>query len=271
MNSILVSSFFWRAILAGSFLALACGLLGVFLVLRRDAMIAHGLSHVAFAGVAIGLLLNVLPLIVSLIVCILGSFFILKLKNQAKMPGDTAIAILSSAGMALGIFLTSFKRGFGAELMTYLFGDVLAIAPMEVWLAVGLAFLVIVLLIVNYYPLIFSTFDRESALVSGIRVQRLEEMLIFLSSITVVLGIRIVGLLLVTALTVLPAASSLQLARNFKSTLILSSIFSLFSIISGILLAYIFDLSASAAIVFISIFIFLICLALKKINLVKSS
>lgn len=238
--------------------------------MRRDAMIAHGLSHVAFAGVAIGLLLNLLPLIVSLIICLLGSFFILKLKERAKLPGDTAIAILSSAGMALGVLLTSFKSGFGAELMTYLFGDVLAIAPTEVWLSVVLAFLVVILMVANYYPLVFMTFDREAALVSGVKVKRLEELLVVLTSITVVLGIRIVGLLLVSALTVIPAASALQLARNFKTTLILSSLFSLFSIISGIGIAYALDISASAAIVFISILIFLICLALKKLGLIKN-
>lgn len=264
IEAIFSSGFFQRAILAGSFLALACGLLGVFLVLRKDAMISHGLSHVAFAGVALGLVLNFLPVVISLIVCVIGSLFILKLKEQAKLHGDTAIGILSSSGMALGILLASLKRNFGVELMTYLFGDILAITPAEVWLSIGLALLVVASIIIHYHQLVFMTFDRESALVSGVKVRKLDKLLIILTSITVVLGIRIVGLLLVSALTVIPAASALQLSRNFKSTLILSSLFSLLSILSGIFLAYVFNLPASATIVFLSVFIFLVSLGLRR-------
>lgn len=265
IETIFSSGFFQRAVVAGGFLALACGLLGIFLVLRKDAMISHGLSHVAFAGVALGLVLNFLPVVISLVVCIIGSLFILKLKEQAKLPGDTAIGILSSAGMALGILLASLKRNFGVELMTYLFGDILAIEPIEVWLSLGLALFVVIAIIIYYHKLVFMTFDRESALVSGVKVKSLDKLLAILTSITVVLGIRIVGLLLVSALTVIPAASALQLSRNFKAALILSSSFSLLSILSGIFLAYVFNLPASAAIVFLSIFIFLLTLGLKSV------
>lgn len=263
LEAIFSSGFFLRAILAGGFLALACGLLGVFLVLRKDAMISHGLSHVAFAGIALGLVLNFLPLVVSLIVCIIGSLFILKLKEQARLYSDTAIGILSSFGLALGILLASWKRSFGVELMAYLFGDILAISPAEVWLSIGLALLVILSIIFYYHQFIFMTFDRESALVSGIKVKKLDKLLIVLTSITVVLGIRIVGLLLVSALTVIPAAAALQISRNFKSTIILSSLFSLFSILAGIVLAYVFNLPGSAAIVLLSTFIFLVSLGWK--------
>jgi len=264
IETVISSGFFQRAVIAGSFLALACGLLGVFLVLRKDAMISHGLSHVAFAGVALGLVLNFLPVVISLVVCLMGSLFIIKLNDQAKLHGDTAIGILSSAGMALGILLASFKRNFGAQLMAYLFGDILAIEPAEVWLSLGLALFVVISIIIYYHRLVFMTFDRESALVSGIKVSRLDKLLVVLTSFTVVLGIRIVGLLLVTALTVIPAAAALQLSRNFRSALILSCCFSLSSILAGIFLAYIFDLPASSAIVFISVFIFLVNLGLKR-------
>jgi len=269
LSSVLTSGFFWRAILAGSFLAVACGLLGVFLILRQDSMISHGLSHLAFAGVALGLVLNFLPLIVSLIVCAAGSIFILKLKKQARLPGDAAlaIAILASGGMALAIFLVSLRINFGVELMGYLFGDILAISPVEVGLSIVLALMVTILILANYHQLLYMTFDRETALVAGVKVNSLDKILVILTAITVVLGLRIVGLLLVSALTVVPAAAALQLARSFRQTLVLSSLFSLFSIIAGIAISYVLDWPASASIVFLSIAIFLATVAGKNLAL----
>lgn len=255
-GSLIFSGLFLRALLAGGGLALACGLLGVFLVLRRDAMISHGLSHVAFAGVALGLALNLMPVIVAILVCLAGSLLILRLKEQARLPGDTAIALLSSGGLALAVFLMSIKKDFGAELMAYLFGDILAIAPSEVYLAVGLALLVTAGIFLNLSRLIFMTFDREAARVSGLGLSRLDRLLVMMTAVTIVLGLRIVGLLLVTGLTVIPAASALQLARNFRQTLLLSSLFSLLSILGGIFLAYVFNLPASAAIIFLALLIF---------------
>ncbi|MDD8031972.1 MAG: metal ABC transporter permease [Acidobacteriota bacterium] len=265
-QSFFLSTFFLRAILAGSFLAISCGLLGVFLVLRKDAMISHGLSHVAFAGVALGLVLNLMPIFFSVIVALGGSFLILQLKDRARLPGDVAIGILSSAGMALAVFLSALRQDFGAELMAYLFGDILAIAPAEVGLSAALVLLVVSAIAFYYHQLVFMTFDRETASVSGLKIKKLDRVLIILTAVTIVLGIRIVGLLLVTGLTVIPAASALQLGRNFKSTLFLSTLLSLISIGGGIVLAYAFNLPASAAIIFISLTLFLLCLFLKKIS-----
>lgn len=263
-ENLIFSPLFLRAMAAGVFLALAFGLLGVFLVLRRDAMISHGLSHVAFAGVALGLLLNLLPVVFSILMCLLGSVLILKLKEQTKLPGDTAIGILSSAGMALAVLLISIKKDFGAELMSYLFGDILAISSEEVYISSLLAITVVTAVAFNFHRLLFMTFDRESALVSGLPAGRLDRLLVILTSITIVLGLRTVGLLLVTGLTVIPAASALQISRNFRQTLFLSSLFSLISIPGGIVLAYLFNLPASAAIIFLSLAIFGLCALLKK-------
>jgi len=265
-ESFFFSLFFLRALLAGCFLALACGLLGVFLVLRRDAMIGHGLSHVAFAGVALGLILNLMPIIASLLVCLAGSLIILRLKDQGRLPGDTAIGILSSAGMALAVLLSALRKNFSGDLLNYLFGDILAIAPVDIILAIILALLVIAAIIFSYHQLVFMTFDRESAIVSGVPVKRLDRILVLLTAVTIVLGIRIIGLLLITGLTVIPAASALQLSKNFRSSLVLSSIFSLISVASGIFLAYALNIAASAAIIFVSLFLFGAAFFLKTIK-----
>ena len=266
MESFWLSGLFLRAVLTGSLLALACGLLGVFLVLRRDAMIGHGLSHIAFAGVAVGLVLNLLPVLVSIAICVTGSLFILKLKDRARLPGDTAIGLLSSGGMALAVLLSALRKNFGAELAGYLFGDLLALSPAEVYLAGAVVFLVLVLIVVFYPQLLLMTLDRESAVVAGIKVRRLDRLLVMLTAVTTVLGLKIVGLLLITGLTVIPAASALQIARSFRSSLILSSLFSLISVLSGIMLAYLLNLPASAAIISMALLLFGVSLVWRKLR-----
>jgi zinc transport system permease protein len=160
MEALLGYGFFQRALLAGLFVALACAVLGLFLVLRRDAMIGHGLSHVTFGGVALGLFLNLLPLVTALAVAVLASLAIMKLRQKAGLHGDTAIGILSSVGMALGIALATLAGRFNVDLLSYLFGDILAISPVEVWLSVTLAVATVALIFANYHKLMYATFGR---------------------------------------------------------------------------------------------------------------
>ncbi|MGB8952804.1 MAG: metal ABC transporter permease [Candidatus Aminicenantales bacterium] len=264
MTELLSYGFLQRALLAGIFIGLACAVLGVFLLLRKDAMIGHGLSHVAFAGVALGLFLQMMPLLMALIISVVAALGIMKLKVSAGLYGDTAIAILSSAGMGTGILLATLSHNFNAALLNYLFGDVLTIAPLEVWLSIGLAILVLLLVLGNYHKFMYMTFDRESAQASGIKVNRMETFLSVLTAVTIVLGMKIVGILLVSALVVIPAAASLQVARNFKKAVLLSCGFAFFSVIFGLWMAFTFDLPASGTIVILSFFVFGICFFAKK-------
>jgi zinc transport system permease protein len=228
MEAFLTYGFLQRALLAGIFVAIACALLGVFLILRRDAMIGHGLAHVTFAGVALGLFLKIIPLAVALIIAVLAALGIMKLKEKAGIYGDTAIAIFSSVGLALGILLATLARSFNVDLFSYLFGDILAIEASEVWLSVGLAAVVVLIVILNYHRFMYMTFDREAAKASGIKVGRLDVLLTILTAVTIVLGMKVVGILLVSALVVIPAAAGLQVANNFKQTIIFSSLISSF-------------------------------------------
>ncbi|MGA2585780.1 MAG: metal ABC transporter permease [Candidatus Aminicenantales bacterium] len=256
MQALLTYGFLHRALLAGIFIALACAVLGVFLLLRRDAMIGHGLAHITFAGVALGLFLRVMPLAVALVFSILASLVIMKLKESAGLHGDTAIAVVSSVAMALGIVLATMSRNFSVALLNYLFGEILAIDPIEVWLSMGLAGAVVALVIGNYRKFMYLTFDRESAMVSGIRVRRLDTLITILASITIVLGMRVVGILLVSALIVIPAAAGLQLASNFKTAIILSCGVAFVSVIAGLILAFFLDLPVSGMIVLVSFVLF---------------
>jgi zinc transport system permease protein len=259
MEALFSYGFFQRALLAGLFVALACAILGLFLLLRKDAMIGHGLAHVTFGGVALGLFLNVLPLAAALVVAVLASWAIMKLKERAGLHGDTAIGIFSSVGMALGIVLATI-----AGLLSYLFGDILAIDRLEVGLSLALAASVIIIILVNYHRLMYLTFDRESAKASGVKTARLNLILTVLTSVTVVLGMKVVGILLVTALLVIPAAAALLLAKSFRQALVLSSLVAFVSVVTGLLAAFYLDLPASATVVLLSFLFFVIFFALRR-------
>jgi zinc transport system permease protein len=248
--------FLQRALLAGVFIAVACAVLGVFLILRKDAMIGHGLSHLAFAGVALGLFLNVLPLAAALAVAVAAAFGITRLKDRAGLYGDTAVGIFSSLGLALGVLLATMAGSFNVDLMGYLFGDVLAIDALEVWLSVGLAGAVLLAVGLNYSKLLFMTFDRESARVSGVKLGRLDAILMALTAVTIVLGMKVAGILLVAGLMVIPAAAGLQLAGSFRMAVLLSSLIAFFSVVAGLAIALELDLPASAAIVILCFLVF---------------
>jgi zinc transport system permease protein len=256
MAALLHYGFLQRAVLAGVFIAVACAVLGVFLILRKDAMIGHGLSHVAFAGVAVGLFLNILPLAAALFVSVAAALGIMALKDRAGLYGDTAIGIFSSLGLAIGVLLATLAGSFNVELMAYLFGDILAITPFEVGLSVGLAGVVLMAVVLNYAKLLFMTFDRESARVSGVRIGRLDALLMVLTAVTIVLGMKVAGILLVAALIVIPAAAGLQLASSFQMAVLVAAAVAVFSVVGGLAVSLKLDVPASAAIVILCFLVF---------------
>ena len=258
MENFLAYAFMQRALLAGFLISLTCAILGVFLVLRRDAMIGHGLAHVTFGGVALGLFLYLSPILVALGVAVVSALGILKLKERAGLHGDTAIGIISSLGMALGIILVSLAGSFNVDLFGYLFGSVLAIDPEEVWVALILALVVLFTIALFYQEFVYLTFDSESAKVSGVKVRRLDSLMAILTAVTVVLGMKVVGILLVSALLVIPAAAALQVARSFKEALAISASLAGISALGGLIMAFYLDWPASGTIVAVSGLLFLI-------------
>ena len=261
---ILAFDFMQRALISGVLIGLACSMLGVFLILRRDAMIGHGLAHVTFGGVAIGLFLGVSPLAAALVVAVICSIFILRIRDRAGVYGDTAIGIVSSAGMGLGIVIAGLSGKFSVELFSYLFGNILAIGTWEVVVSIILAGAVLTAIILNYNDLVFNAFDHELARASGLKVDRLDSLLAVLTAVTVVLAMKVVGLLLVAALIVIPAATGLQLASRFRMAIIFSGIAGVASVLGGLFTAYYLDLPASGAIVILATLFFLISMAVGK-------
>jgi len=257
--------FVQRAIIAGSFIAVLCSALGMFLVLRGLSLIGDGLAHVTFGSVAVGLLLKVYPVYASIPIVLLSGYGIMKLMEKARLYGDAAIGIVSAAGIAVGVLIASVAGGFNVDLFSYLFGNILAIREEEVKLSVALSAIVIAAIILYYHELLSITFDEDLARVSGIKTKTINTVLILLTALAVVLAMRVVGIMLVSALLILPSVSAFQVARSFKSAIVISCFFSVLSVLSGILVSFSFNLPTGATIVILNIAIFVFVLFLKKI------
>ncbi|MFH1078675.1 MAG: metal ABC transporter permease [Pseudomonadota bacterium] len=253
--------FIQRALIAGCFVALLCSSLGVLLVLRRLSLIGDGLAHVTFGSVAVGLVFNIYPLYASIPLVMLSSLGILKLTEKARIYGDAAIGVVSSVGIAGGVILASVAGGFNVDLFSYLFGNILAISEIEVVISI-IASLLMLLLIFLFYQEIFSiTFDEEFAVASGVDRGRINTMLVLLAAVTVVLAMNVVGVLLVSALLILPAVTALQLARSFRNAMLIAALTSICSVVVGIFGALMMNLPAGASIVMVNLLFFLAVLA----------
>ncbi|MDI6890967.1 MAG: metal ABC transporter permease [Thermodesulfovibrionales bacterium] len=249
-----------RALIAGSFVALVCSILGVLLVLRRFSLIGDGLAHVTFGSVAIGLFLKQHPVYVSIPIVMLSSLGILKLTERARLYGDAAIGIVSSLGIAGGVLMASIAGGFNVDLFSYLFGSILAISKAEVFTSAVLSVAVLLIIFFLYNELFSTTFDEEFAKVSGINTKKINSLLVLLTGITVVLAMRVVGILLVTALLILPAVTALQIARSFRGTMAVSSVIGTGSVLIGTYLSFAMNLSTGATIVMINFIFFMAAL-----------
>lgn len=258
--------FIQRALVTGCSVALLCSLLGVLLVLRRLSLIGDGLAHVTFGSVALGLLLRVQPFYVSLPVVMISSLAILKLTEKARVYGDAAIGIVSAVGIAGGIMLASVARGFNIDLFSYLFGNILAIGATEMYLSIVFSLAVVSIITLLYKQLLSISFDEESAFVSGINTTRMNELLAVLTAVAVVLTMRLVGIMLTSALLIVPAVSAFQVARSFKGAMIIAATCALISVISGIFLSFAFDVPAGALIVLLNFGFFLILLCYKSLS-----
>lgn len=265
-QEIFKQDFMIKALITGIFIAISCSLLGVFLVLKNMSLIGDGLAHVSFAAIAIGLLVSDKPIIISIPIVIVASFLVLLLKEKAKIDADATIGLLSSFSIAVGVIIASVAKGFNIDLFSYLFGSILFISPSEMILSGILAIILIVLVLLFYNDLFSITFDENFAKISGIKVRRINYLLSVLISVTIVLGIRIVGTMLISSLIVFPSVSALQISKGFKRTLLFSVLFSMIAVVLGIVFSYILNVPTGALIVVVNAIIFLITLIIRGIK-----
>ncbi len=262
-------SFIQRALAAGMLIGVLCAVLGVFLILRRLSLIGDGLAHTTFGAVALALfagLQGAAMLLVSLPVMLLAALGILKLANKARLGGDAAIGIVSSVGISLGVMLAVLGHGYGVDLFSYLFGSILAISQAELLVAATLFVIVLALLWFYYNDLVALTFNEELAAVSGIKVVFLNNLLAVLTALTVVLATKLVGIMLISALLILPASTALQVAHGFRMTVFLSIVFSLISVIGGIIFSFTFNLPSGATIILLAFLLFCCGYLFRKMN-----
>ncbi len=253
-------TFIVRGLEAGILIAIIAPIIGIFLVLRSYSLIADTLSHVSLAGVAVGLLFGINPIVTAILASGASSIAIERLRTNKKMYGETALALFLSGSLALAVVLISLAHGFNVDLFSYLFGSILTVKQTDLLIISTLGIIILILLFAFYKELVYVSFDEEAAKVSGIPTRLINNIFILIAAITVALSIPIVGVLLISALTVIPAITALQFKQSFKKTILITEAVSLFSVISGIFASFYLNLSPGGTIVLIMLFIFVLTL-----------
>lgn len=258
--------FIQRAIIVGVLVSLCAALLGVSLVLKRYAMIGDGLSHVGFGALAFATVMNIAPLSLAMPVVIIAAFLLLRISESSKIKGDSIIALISTGALALGVMAISIKKGVNVDIHNYMFGSILAIGKQDVFLTVFLAVIVIALYLFFYCQIFSVTFDESFAKATGINVEFYNMLIAFLTAVTIVLGMRLVGALLISSLIVFPSVISMKLFKSFKSVVVSSAIVSVVSFLIGIFVSYVYSTPTGASVVVVNIIIFILFSIFKRLT-----
>ena len=256
MPEFLQYGFMHRAFAVGAVTAVICPAIGVFLVPRRLSLIADTLAHVALAGVAVGLLLGVSPSLGALVVTLAGAVGMERLRARGALQGDAALAVFLSGGFAVAVVLISLARGFNADLFAILFGSILTVSPADVWLIVALGAVVCATVGLFYKQLLAITLNEDLARTSGVPVTGLNLVLTVLTALTTVVAMRMVGVLLVSAMIVIPALTGFALGRSFRKATAIAILIALASVVLGLIAAYYLRLAAGGAVVLVALGIF---------------
>lgn len=270
ISEMLSYPFLIRAIVVGILISLCASLLGVSLVLKRYAMIGDGLSHVGFGSLAIATALNIAPLKLTIPVVVIAAFFLLRINENSKIKGDTAIALISSGALAIGVMTVSLTTGMNTDVCNYLFGSILSLSSSDATLSIILSILVIVVFIVFYNRIFAITFDEDFAAATGIHTKRYNMVIAFLTAVTIVLGMRMMGALLISSLIIFPSLSAMRICKRFLSVVILSAVISVLCFIVGMIISYQYSTPSGASVVSVNIIVFLACSLVGGIRRIKS-
>jgi zinc transport system permease protein len=251
-------SFLVKAFTVGALVSICAALLGVSLVLKRYSMIGDGLSHVGFGSLAVATALHTAPLTVAIPIVVAAAFLLLRLSETSKIKGDAAIALISTGSLAVGVIIISQTTGMNTDVCNYLFGTILAMAKEDVYLSIALSVTVLVLFILFYNKLFAITFDETFAKAAGIKTGLYNMLIALLTALTIVLGMRIMGAMLISSLIIFPALSSMRLFKKFKSVTICSSVISILCFFTGVVISYIYATPTGASVVMINIIVFVL-------------
>lgn len=258
LSDMLSYHFMSRALIVGILVSLCAALLGVSLVLKRYSMIGDGLSHVGFGALAIAAAVNVAPLALAVPVVVAAAFILLRLSKNGKIKGDAAIALISSSALAIGVIVVSMTTGMNTDVSNYMFGSILSLSSADAALSVILSIIVLVMFVL-LYPRIFAvTFDESFAKATGTRADTYNTVIAVLTAVTVVLGMRMMGALLISSLIIFPALTSMRLCRSFKGVILCSAVLSVVCFVAGMVASYALELPSGASVVVVNIIAFLL-------------
>lgn len=256
--------FMQRALIVGVLVSLCAAVLGVSLVLKRYSMIGDGLSHVGFGALAIASAFNLAPLAVAVPVVVIAAVLLLRLSRDGKIKGDAAIAMISSASLAIGVITVSLTTGMNTEMSSYMFGSVLSLSRGDAVLSAILSAAVLTLFVL-FYPRLFAvTFDETFARATGTRTDVYNTLLAVLTAVTVVLGMRMMGALLISSLIIFPALSAMRVCRSFKKVIVCAALISIVCFVLGLSASYLFETPTGASVVVADLAAFALCSLIGK-------
>ncbi len=259
-------TFMQRAIIVGVLVSICAALLGVSLVLKRYSMLGDGLSHVGFAILTVSTVFGFAsPLYISIPGVIITAIVLLKVGNSKKMKADSSIALISSSALAIGVMITDLTTGLNTDICNFMFGSILAMTAADVYLSVGVSIVVVLLFIIYYRKIFIITFDEDFGRASGLKTSRYTTLLAVLTAVTIVVGMRMMGTLLISSIIIFPALTSMRLFKTFRKVILSSVIISVLSFFTGVLLSYIFGISTGSMIVIVNLILFIIFTLLDKI------
>ena len=250
--------FLVRALTVGLLVALCASLLGVSLVLKRFSMIGDGLSHVGFGALAIASVAGIAPLYLAIPVCIAASFLLLRMSESTRIKGDAAIAMLSAGALAIGVMVVSMTTGMNTDVYNYMFGSILSLSASDATLSIVLSGVVLVLFVL-FYPRLFAvTFDESFSRATGIPTRAYNAALATLASITVVLGMRMMGALLISSLIIFPVLTAMRIGKRYLTVTLLSAGVAIAGFLIGMLISYVYEAPSGASIVCVNIVLFVL-------------
>ncbi len=258
-------TFLIRALVVGVLISLCCALLGVSLVLKRFSMIGDGLSHVGFGALSVACMANIAPLYFSLPVVIIAAFFLLRLNENGKIKGDAAIALLSTGALAFGVMVMSVSGGMNVDVYNYMFGSILTMTDGDVALSIVLSIAVIIIFVLFYNEIFAVTFDENFAKATGTKTNIYNTLIAVLTAVTIVIGMRIIGTLLISSLIIFPTVISMRISKSYKSVVVLSAVLSVIGFLTGLVVSVRFETPAGASVVCVNIVLLIIFTVAGKI------
>ena len=255
--------FLLRALAGGIFISLCAALLGVSLVLKRYSMIGDGLSHVSFGALSVAVAVGWSPLQFSIPVVVAAAFLLLRIRENAKIKSDAAIAVISASALAFGITVTSLTTGMTTDVNSYMFGSILAMSREDVILAMVLSIVVLCLFVLFYHKVFAVTFDESFARATGVNAGLYDGLLAVLTAVTIVLGMRMMGAMLISSLIIFPALTSMRIWKSFLGVVTASGIMAVICFCIGMVISYEYSTPAGASVVLVDLAAFLICMGIQ--------